>query len=134
MNPYHEERPAAAVGEANFESEVLHSSQPVLVVFGAPWSRPCHILEAALSEVAVDCAGRLKVVRVDADNNPDLSLLHDIQSVPTLLLFVKGRLRAKLVGTVSKSAILSRLESVLHHDESTPLMPHPDVKHDERNL
>jgi len=62
-----------------------------------------------LEEVAATCAGREKVVRINADNNPDLSLVWKIQSIPTLLYFINGSLRARIVGTASKEAILSKL-------------------------
>src|SRR6266853_525032 len=68
-------RPIIEIGEANFESQVLRWKQPVLVAFSAAWSRPCQILDSVLEEVAVACAGREKVVRINADNNPDLSLV-----------------------------------------------------------
>ena len=102
----------------NFESEILKSKQPVLVAFWAPWSRPCSVLDAALAEVATRCAGLFKVVKVNADDNPDLSLLYDIQSIPTLLYFVEGNLRAKMVGTASPEAILAKLQLVCGGDSN----------------
>lgn len=102
----------ADISEVNFESEVLLSQQPVLVEFSAAWSRPCHILDSVLDEVASACASRVKVVRINADDNPDLSLVYEIQSIPTLLYFVEGNLRAKVIGTASKEAILAKLHSV----------------------
>jgi len=112
MNTSQNKIPIIEIGAANFESEVLSWKQPVLVAFSAAWSRPCRILDSVLEEVAAACAGREKVVKINADNNPDLSLLWNIQSVPTLLYFVDGNLRAKIVGTASKEAILSKLRSV----------------------
>src|SRR5258706_6385378 len=114
-------RPIIEIGEANFESEVLRWKQPVLVAFSAAWSRPCQILDSVLEEVAAACAGREKVVRINADNNPDLSLVWKIQSIPTLLYFVDGNLRARIVGTASKEAILSKLRSVIHDGDSKTL-------------
>lgn len=101
------------VGEADFESEVLKSRLPVVVAFWAPWSHPCHILESALDEVAAACAGHAQVVKVNADDNPDLSMWYEIQSIPTCLFFVDGSVRYRVVGTVSKEAVLARLESVI---------------------
>lgn len=100
------------IGETNFASEVLRSKQPVLVAFCAPWSRPCHIIDSVLIEVATACAGIFKVIKVNADDHPDLSLWYEIQSIPTLLYFVDGTVRAKIVGTASKEAILARLPPV----------------------
>ena len=113
------------VGEANFDSEVLKSKQPVLVAFWASWSRPCHVLESVLDEVAAACAGSVKLVRVNADDNPDLSIWYEIQSIPTLLFFVGGNVRARVVGTASKEAILSRLQSVFRRGDSPS--PTPDA-------
>ncbi len=96
---------------ANFDSEVLQSKQPVLVAFSVPWSRPCTILAPVLDEIASECSGKLKVVSVNADGNLDLSLWYDVQSIPTVLYFVSGAVRAKIVGTATKEAILSKLES-----------------------
>jgi thioredoxin-like negative regulator of GroEL len=64
-------------------------------------------LDSALDEVATACAGSVKVAWVNADDHPDLSMWYGIQSIPTLLYFVDGRLRARVVGTASKAAILS---------------------------
>ncbi len=99
------------VDDANFDSEVLQSKQPVLVVFLTAWSRPCAILAPVLNEIASEYDGKLRVVRVDADKSLDLSLWYDVQSVPTLLYFVSGNVRLKIVGTATKEAILSQLES-----------------------
>lgn len=94
---------------ASFEAEVLKSRQPVLVVFGAPWSRPCQVIDPILQELARDWAEKVKVVSVNADDSLDLSLCYDIQSIPTLLYFVEGKPRVRIVGTASKEAILNRL-------------------------
>ena len=107
-----ENKPITEIGEANFESEVLRCKQPVLVAFSAAWSRPCRILNSTLEEVAAACVERVKIIRINADNNPDLSLVWEIQSIPTLLYFTDGSLRARIVGTASKDAILSKLQSV----------------------
>ncbi len=116
----------AEVGEANFQSEVLRWKQPVLVAFWAPWSRPCQILGSVLNEVAIAAGGKVKVVKVNADDNPDLSLWYEIHSIPTVLYFVNGELRAKLVGTASKEAILAKLEPALQSGEATPPAPQTD--------
>jgi thioredoxin 1 len=97
------------IGDAEFASEVLQSSKPVLVVFWAPWSRPCQALEATLKEVVPACEGQVEVVKINADDQPDLSLWYDIQSVPTLLYFVGGRVQVRIVGTAGKETILARL-------------------------
>jgi len=110
--------PRLEVSQVDFEAEVLRSGQPALVEFWAPWSRPCRILEAALDEVAASCAGRVKVVRVNADDDPELSMWYGIESVPTLLYFVLGSVRGRLVGTASKEAILAKLVEVTRGGET----------------
>ena len=95
----------------NFDSEVIESKLPVLVAFLTTWSRPCAVILPVLDEIASECAGKLKVARVNADTNLDLSLWYDVESVPTVLYFVAGNVRAKIVGTATKEAILSKLES-----------------------
>lgn len=99
------------VDEVNFNSEVLEVKQPVLVAFVATWSHACATLAPVLDEISSECAGELKVVRVNADDNLDLSLWYEVQSIPTLLYFVDGNVRAKIVGTATKEAILSKLEA-----------------------
>jgi thioredoxin 1 len=97
------------INEPDFEAEVLKPSQPVLVNFLAAWSQPCRILGPVLDEVAGECNGRAKVVKVNVELNPHLAMWYGIQSIPTLLCFVDGEVRAKIVGTASKRAILSKL-------------------------
>ncbi len=126
MNMDPNKAPAVEVGAANFEPEVLGSKQPVLVEFWAPWSRPCQILGSVLDEVAAACGGKVKVVKVNADDNPDLSLSYDIESIPTLLYFVNGDLRAKLVGTASKEAILAKLQAVIKAGDRPSSTPQAD--------
>ena len=109
MNVSQQESSIRFVGQADFASEVLQAGKPVLAVFTAPWSRPCQVLEATLNEVVPACDGRVEVVKINADDQPDLSLWYDIQSIPTLLYFVAGRVQAKVVGTASKEAILAKL-------------------------
>jgi len=99
------------ITEAAFEAEVLKSKPPVLVVFGTPWSRPCQVLDPILQELARDWAGKVKVLKVNADDSLGLSLCYDIQSVPTLLYFVEGKLRVQIVGTATKDAIIAKLKA-----------------------
>ncbi len=98
------------VAESNFTAEVLQSREPVLVNFWAPWSRPCQILDPVLKELAATWAGKAKVVKINADDSLALSLTYDIQSIPTLLYFVEGQPRVRIVGTASKEAILAKLK------------------------
>jgi thioredoxin 1 len=112
MDGNKDKSPLVEIGEAKFTSEVLKAEQPVVVAFLASWSRPCQVLRPVLDEVAAACAEKVKIVLVNADDNPDLSMCFEIQSIPTLLYFVGSRLRGRLVGTASKEAILSHLQAV----------------------
>ena len=99
-----------AIAAEDFKAEVLESTQPVLVEFWAPWSRPCQVFDSVLRELAGVCAGKVKVVKVNADDSLDLSLWYEIQSVPTLLYFVRGNPCLRIVGTATKEAILVKLK------------------------
>ena len=112
MNPNRIHIPLRFVTEANFNSQVLQSTGAVLVAFWAPWSKPCQVIDPVLEEVAQICAGEIEVVKVNADDNPHLSLWFGVQHIPTLLYFEAGQLRGQLVGTVSKDAILAKLHSL----------------------
>jgi thioredoxin 1 len=111
------------INEPDFEMEVLKSRQPVLVNFWADWSQPCRRLGPVLEEVAAACKGRAKVVKVNADDNPNLGLSYWIQSIPTLLFFINGEARARIVGAASKEAILAKLKLLA---EATPPIPEPN--------
>jgi thioredoxin len=128
MNISKHKAPTLGIGQAEFELEVLKSRQPVLVAFWAPWSRPCHILDSTLDEVAAACAGSVKVVKINADDNPDLGMWYEIQSVPTLLYFVDGVLRARVVGTASKEAILAKLQPASRGADSVAHSQHTETR------
>jgi thioredoxin 1 len=100
------------INEANFESEVLQSNQPVVVDFWADWCGPCKMLAPVLDEIAVEQAGRVKVAKVNVDTNPILAARFGIQSIPTLLYFTGGEVRDKTVGVTGKRGIVSKLEKL----------------------
>ena len=102
-----------AIAAEDFKAEVLESNQPVLVEFWAPWSRPCQVFDSVLQELAGACAGKVKLVKINADDSLELSLWYEIQSVPTLLCFVRGNPRVRIVGTATKEAILAKLQPFL---------------------
>lgn len=102
--------PMPHLPESSFEAEVLQSKEPVLVVFETPWSRPCQMLDPIVQELAGACAGRVKVIKVNADECLGLSLGYDIQSIPTLIYFVAGKPVVRIVGTATKDAILAKLK------------------------
>jgi thioredoxin 1 len=100
------------INESNFESEVLRSTQPVLVDFWAEWCGPCKMIAPVLDEIAEEQIGRVKIGKVNVDSNPALAARFGIQSIPTLLYFADGELKDKTVGVVGKRAILSKLEKL----------------------
>jgi thioredoxin 1 len=110
MNSNQIEVQIVEIGEANFFSEVVQSKVPVLVGFLAPWSQPFQVLRPVLDEVVTAGDGSVKVAWVNAEDNPNLSRWYRIKSTPTLLYFVDGRPRARVVGTASKEGILSQLK------------------------
>jgi thioredoxin 1 len=100
------------VNETNFEAEVLKSGQPVLVDFWAEWCGPCKMIAPVLEEIATEQAGRVKIAKVNVDENPGLAARYQVQSIPTLLYFAGGEVRDKTVGAAGKKAIVSRLEAL----------------------
>ncbi len=100
------------INETNFESEVLQSTQPVLVDFWAEWCGPCKMLAPVLDEIASEQSGRVKVAKVNVDTNPALAGRLGIRSIPTLVYFAGGEVRDQTVGVLGKQAIVSRLEKL----------------------
>ena len=100
------------VNEGNFETEVLNSTQPVLVDFWAAGCGPCKMLAPVLEEVAVEKRGQAKIVKVDVDANPVLAARFGVQSIPTLLYFAEGEVRHQTVGVTGKKAIVAKLDSL----------------------
>jgi len=99
------------IDEPEFEQEVLRSAQPVLVNFSTGRSPTGRKLGPVLEAVAAECQGRVKVLQVNVEANPGLGLWYGIQSIPTLLWFLNGDVRAKMAGTASKKAIFAKLHS-----------------------
>ena len=100
------------INEPEFEVQVLRSTQPVLVGFLTGWSKPCQLIEPVLDEVAGACNGNAKIFKVNVDDNPDLGTLYGVQSIPMLIFFFNGTVRAKIVGMVSPKAVLAKLNSL----------------------
>jgi thioredoxin 1 len=97
----------------NFEEEVLHAPQPVLVDFWAPWCGPCRMIAPSLEELASELAGRVKVAKVNVDDAPEVAERYRITSIPTLLLFQNGRVVGQKVGAGAKPAIAQFVEAEL---------------------
>jgi thioredoxin 1 len=99
--------------DANFEQEVLKSDIPVLVDFWAEWCGPCKMIAPSVRELAVEYEGKVKVGKLDVDNNMQIAGALSIRSIPTLLIFKNGQIADMIIGAVPKSEIQRRLEQVL---------------------
>jgi thioredoxin 1 len=84
--------------DENFETEVLKSSQPVLVDFWAEWCMPCRMLAPTIEKIAKDYAGKVKVGKLDTDANRDVAAKYSISAIPTVILFREGQVAQKFVG------------------------------------
>jgi thioredoxin 1 len=101
------------VTEATFDGAVLQAQLPVLVDFWAEWCPPCHQLSPVVEDVAAEQAGKLLVAKVDADENPGLVRRYGTLSLPSLLVFVDGVEKARIVGAVPKRRLLTELAEFL---------------------
>ena len=101
-----------AVSDATFQAEVIDASkvQPVMVDFWAEWCRPCHMLAPTVAEIAQDYSGKLKVVKLNVDENVNAAGRFNIRGIPTLLIFKGGQVAEQIVGAVSKEQITKALE------------------------
>ena len=92
--------PANQVSDKTFDAEVLKSAEPVLVDFFAEWCGPCKAMAPALDAVAAEMKGKIKVVKVDVDQNPEITEKYRIQAMPTLMIFKDGKVAAQNVGAL----------------------------------
>jgi len=99
------------VSDDSFEQEVLNAGEPVLVDYWAEWCGPCKTIAPALEEIAGEYAGKLKVVKLNIDDNPGTPPRFGIRGIPTLMLFKAGEVEATKVGALSKSQLTAFIDS-----------------------
>ncbi len=97
--------------DASFETDVLQSDSPVLVDYWAPWCGPCKMVAPILDEIAGEYEGKLRIVKVNVDDNPGTAQKYGVRGIPTLSLFKGGSLEATKVGALSKSQLTAFLDS-----------------------
>ena len=99
--------------EANFDDEVLNSSQPVVVDLWAEWCMPCLMVAPIIEELAQEYDGKVKFGKLNVDENRNIAIRYSIQAIPTLLIFKDGQLVQKLVGLRSKADLKREIDSLL---------------------
>lgn len=97
------------ITDGNFEQEVIKSETPVLIDFWAVWCGPCRMVAPIVEELAKEYDGKLKVGKLDVDNNPEVSLKFGIRSIPTLMVFKRGQVVEQIIGAVPKRNLVDKI-------------------------
>ncbi len=97
----------------NWEKEVINSDIPVLVDFWAPWCGPCRMVAPIVSEIAQEYEGKLKVGKLNTDEEPEIAVRYGIMSIPTLMIFKNGEVVDQIIGAVPKEYFVQKLQQVL---------------------
>jgi len=101
----------AAVTDSSFDADVLKSNEPVVVDFWAEWCGPCRMIAPALEDISKEMAGKVKIVKLNVDENPGVAAQYGIRSIPTLMIFKGGALAAQKVGAASKNDLSKWISS-----------------------
>ena len=103
----------AKASDSSFEADVLKSAEPVLVDFWAEWCGPCRVISPIVDEVAGELRGKLKVVKVNVDENPATAAKYGIMSIPTLMIFKNGAMAARQIGALPKAKIVQWIHGAI---------------------
>ncbi|WP_455474164.1 thioredoxin [Bartonella sp. B30(2025)] len=93
------------VDNSNFESEIINSSNPVVVDFWAEWCGPCKMIAPILDEISTEMHNKIKIAKINIDENPELATKYGVRSIPTLLMFKNGAVSSNMVGAAPKGRI-----------------------------
>jgi thioredoxin 1 len=99
------------VSDANFESDVINASTPVVVDFWAEWCGPCRMIAPTLEEIAADLGEKVKIVKLNVDENPKTAAKYGIMSIPTLMMFKNGEIASRQVGAAPKQKLQQWISS-----------------------
>ena len=102
-----------AVSDDTFDAEVLKSATPVLIDFWAPWCGPCRAIAPVVEELARDYAGKVKVLKMNVDDNPRTPQRYGVRGIPNLIVFHGGQVKEQIVGAVPKAQLLRAITSVV---------------------
>ncbi|MEJ2634879.1 MAG: thioredoxin [Calditrichia bacterium] len=101
------------VTDATFEQEVLQSDKPVIVDFWAVWCGPCKMIAPIMEEFANEYDSKIKIAKLDVDNNPNVAIKFGIRSIPTVLFFKDGKVAEQVIGAYPKTHFLDKLQKIL---------------------
>jgi thioredoxin 1 len=102
-----------AVNQDNFQREVLQSNLPVLLEFGAVWCAPCKRLEPILKQLGEEWQGRVRIAKLDVDESSELTMQFQVMSVPTVMLFVDGKMQQRVTGLQQRDRLIEKFEPFL---------------------
>ncbi len=101
------------ITDSNFDAEVLQSKTPVLIDFWAPWCGPCRAIGPVVEQLAGEYSGKLKVVKMNVDDNPQTPSRYGVRGIPNLIVFKDGKVHEQIVGAVAKARLTQAIDSAV---------------------